>query len=250
MSRAPTTATATTSRSSTATGSTTQSLTRTATLTRLYTYSQTASPLPSVDWLQHGMDARRSFVNSNEAVLTPGTVPGLLLKWRASIFGATIGSPLLVHGVAVAGGATIDLVLSGTEAGTLYALDASSGAIVWSRNLGFTSLACGDLPANSWGIGGTPLVLKAPGVVYVSSQGVLRALRLADGSDVVGFSSPMLFDKTLLHNYGGLAYWDGAVYVAAGGECDNGVYRGSIYRVSATTGQLLSVSASEGTGPL
>ena len=225
------------------------SKTSTRTRTRTSTSSATAasasmspSPPTPIDWLQHGFDSRRSFLNDKESTLTSLTASKLALKWKVPVDGATVGSPLLANGVMISGGTFVDLVISGTEAGTLYALNAATGATVWSKALGSTTVACDDMPASLWGIGGTPLIDRSSGdTVYVASAGKLYALALGSGSAIAGYNTPLLYDQKLLHNYGGISAFGGSIYVAVGGQCDNGAYTGAIYRVHATTGALLGV---------
>ena len=203
---------------------------RTATPTPSTTPSPSATRIPPVDWLQHGNDAARSNTNALETTLTAATVGGLALQWATVVNGATIGQPLLVTAGAASGG---DIVLSGTESGYLYCIAADSGAVLWSTFLGTVVSACADLPFGLFGIGGTPVVDKAAGVVYVASNGSLHALHVSTGLELSSGGWPVtgLYDPTLLHNYGGLALINGTVYIALGGMCDNGNYVGSVASV-------------------
>ena len=76
--------------------------------------------------------------------------------------------PLLVPGLTIAGG-THDVVYVATESNTIYAIDASSGAILLSRNLGTpvpTPLGCSNNGPNV-GINGTPVIDPVAKTLYV-----------------------------------------------------------------------------------
>ena len=79
--------------------------------------------------------------------------------------------PLLVTGLTVAGG-THDVVYVATEGNTIYAIDASSGAVLLSTNLG-TPVPMSQLPGgcnnngNNIGINSTPVIDLASQTLYV-----------------------------------------------------------------------------------
>src|ERR1019366_5818832 len=76
--------------------------------------------------------------------------------------------PLLVPGMTIAGG-THDVVYVATENNTVYAIDASSGAILLQRNLGTpvpTPLGCTNNSQNGW-INSTPVIDPAAKTLYV-----------------------------------------------------------------------------------
>ena len=75
---------------------------------------------------------------------------------KATTMGPTYAQPLFVD----AGGGGKDLVLVATEENQVYALNATSGAVVWQKKLGnnvaTSSLPCGNI--NPLGITGTPVI--------------------------------------------------------------------------------------------
>ena len=98
-----------------------------------------------VDWLRYGFDQQRTGYNPAETTLGTGNVGGLRLLWSASFDSIVETSPVLAAGVAV-NGSPRDLLYAGDEHGNFSAIDANTGAVVWSRNLGFVNTACGDIP--------------------------------------------------------------------------------------------------------
>ena len=114
--------------------------------------------------------------------------------FRAHLSGHIYAQPLYWRG---AGGR--DLLLIATESDTVYALDASSGATVWTRQLGvpvpLADLPCGDI--DPLGITGTPVIDPHRGALYLAAMvrdprsgkaaQELFALSLADGAVLPGW---------------------------------------------------------------
>ena len=91
-----------------------------------------------------------------------------------------------------------------TEANNAYGLNASTGAVLWSRSLGTPvdsgAIGCNDLPSN--GVTGTPVVDATAGteylmsVTYVSGTSgpavySLHALDITSGAERPGFPVPV-----------------------------------------------------------
>ena len=82
-----------------------------------------ASPRPAgPSWLEYRGDLARDG-HPSAATLTTGDARTLGLAWSAHLDGAVDGTPAVVRG----------MVIAGTAAGTLYALDSSSGKTIWSK---------------------------------------------------------------------------------------------------------------------
>jgi outer membrane protein assembly factor BamB len=116
----------------------------------------TATPSPtSADWPMYGHDTRRTNYNQGETVIGPGSVPYLAPRFRTLIGMGDLPSS---SGPIVAGGRVY--VGSSVNTGPNYfCLDAESGAVLWSTDIGHTSFQ------GNVGIGSTGAV--ADGVVYV-----------------------------------------------------------------------------------
>ena len=188
------------------------------------------------DWPTYNHDAARSGVSSDQAAL--GAVQ---LAWTSpELDGRLIYAQPLVIG---------DRVLVATEGNTVASIDASTGIVVWSTNLG-APVPKSDLPGGNIdpsGITGTPVVDVASGTIFVVAflrtgpHHELFAIDLATGTvswhraiDPPGLS-PLVEQQRPA-----LALTGGRVYVCYGGlNGDLGQYKGAI--VSA---------ASDGTGSL
>ncbi len=141
------------------------------------------------DWTQYGYTAAGRRENTQETVLTRKTVPHLVQKWSAPILGSLVSAPAVANGI----------VYLGSNDGHLLALDAKTGARVWSAAI--------SLPIYSYW---SPAV--ADGVVYVAS----------DDSRVYAFDAETgaLRWSTLLVGYkveSPLTVANGLVYAGSGG---------------------------------
>jgi outer membrane protein assembly factor BamB len=92
-----------------------------------------AAPRPGGDWLTFDFDSARSGVNPNETAITPITVGHLHQLWTATLPKPADSTPILLHALALPDGTTRDVLYLTTKAGSLVALDATTGAILWTR---------------------------------------------------------------------------------------------------------------------
>lgn len=163
-----------------------------------------AAVVSAADWSQYRSGPARLGLNTQETVLSPSTVSGLRQAWVTTA-GDLVTEPAVVGGVVYVG--------SADRRG--YALNAATGAIVWTATTGGRVL---DPPA------------VADGVVYVRARdGNAYALDAATGAIVWTASiggSPMF---GLLPDRSSPAVTDGMVYVA-------GPYNGRLYALDAATG--------------
>ncbi len=101
----------------------------------------------------HGDVARSGAVPDGPDPASPA------VAWRATLDGAVYASPVIARG----------LVVAATEGGTLYGLDAATGATVWRTHLA-DPVPAGDLPCGNisptLGVTGTPVYDPATGQVF------------------------------------------------------------------------------------
>ncbi len=192
------------------------------------------------DWPQFHFSNRRVGANPTENVLSPSNVSGLDLDWSHATASSIYSSPAVARGI----------VYVGSQAGTVYALNASTGAMMWSYPTGSSvysspAVANGVVYVGSedgnvhalnastgaflWSHATGAMTLSSPavanGVVYVeSSDGNLYALNASSGA--VMWSSP-----TAGSGLSSPAVANGVVYV--------GSQDGSVYALSASTGTYL-----------
>ncbi len=208
--------------------------------------SPAASPA-TVSWtVYHGDPA-----GSGTGTL-PGPVDTSSPAWTSpELDGQLYGEPL------VSGGR----VFVATENDTVYALSASSGAIIWSRHLATpvpaSSLPCGDI-SPTVGITGTPVIDPSRGEIFVVADEQVNgkpahvlaglstttgAVRMTQNVDPPGAYTPALLQRT------GLALTGGRVVFGYGGnDGDCSTYRGRVLSVSEDGGTpaIFTVDAAPG----
>lgn len=180
------------------------------------------------DWPTYGRAQARTSVAPGPAATT------LAPLWQSGeLDGAVYAEPLVVG----------DNVLVATEANSVYAFDAASGAVRWRRHLGEPvpggALPCGDI--DPVGITGTPVVDAGSGTLYAAGfvapgQYVLWALDIASGA--VRWQraiAPAGFAANFQGQRSALALANGMVYVAFGGrDYDCGTYHGVVVGTPAS----------------
>jgi hypothetical protein len=142
--------------------------------------------------------------------LTAANAKKLHVSWSAKLDGSVFASPVVVRTPA---GRRI--VVAGTEAGTVYALDAGNGRVVWSRSVTRTVGACNG----TYGVSSTPWINERAGVVYVvGASGVLTALGLADGK--VRWRIQVVRRISVEHVWSAVRVFRGMAYIGVASYCD------------------------------
>jgi len=90
------------------------------------------APALATDWLQFGFDPSHSGVNPAEHTLTHANVAQLGLFYSATLPGKVEGAPVLLTNVTTPLGVKDVLYMTATN-GTLIALDAANGTLLWSQ---------------------------------------------------------------------------------------------------------------------
>lgn len=195
-------------------------------------------------------DNLRSGANSAETILNSGNVSNLFQferLFQVNVDGQIYAQPLVLSNVSIGGG-THNVVYVATENDSLYAIDATTGAIYWSQNFvpaGYTPSDDYCDPGNpniSGGIGitGTPVIDTATNTIYfvtstkLSGVGYYQELHAVDAATgVEKFGGPVL----VTGSYGGVAFnaekqlqrpalllVDGHIVVAFGQHCSDTAY--------------------------
>jgi outer membrane protein assembly factor BamB len=165
-------------------------------------------------------------------------------NFRARFQGHVYAQPLYVHGSAQAG-ADAGMLVVATEDNGVHALDARTGATIWTRSLGRnvarSMLPCGNL--SPLGVTGTPVIDEATRSLLldaaIDSSGPhhrVFAVSLKDGSVLPGWPVDVAealrgraptFNARDQNQRGALAVLGGMVYVPFGGHFgDCGTYHG------------------------
>jgi polyvinyl alcohol dehydrogenase (cytochrome) len=174
------------------------------------------APLTAGEWPLYGHDIANSR-DGGTAGPSPTQVLGLRPVWSVkSTDGDFVGTPVEADGlvVAVSGG------------GTVFAIDASTGALRWSRDLGQTANASAAI---------------AGGRVYVplatTSAPAVAALSLADGTPLW---TTVLDSSEGASAFGSPVVWNGAVYMGTSGELGDPdlPLRGAVVALDAASGAV------------
>ncbi len=196
---------------------------------------------------------------------------GLKAKWPVD--GRVNAQPLFAASVPLAGG-THDLVIAATEHDTVYALDASTGTVLWQKSMlspGETtsdSRSCGQVSPEI-GVTATPAIdrsLGANGTVFVVATSKdassnyfqrVHALDLASGAERLGSpvvvqatypgtganstNGSVLFDPAFYNERAALLVAGGVLYTAWGSHCDFAPYTGWLIAFDEATLAMRSV---------
>lgn len=202
------------------------------------TPAPTSSPGSFYDWTTYAGNLQRTGYNPSETTLTTANAANLHKLWSVNFGGPVDAQPVIASNVTV-GSTRRNLVFAGAENGVFKAVDAATGATVWSKQLGsYTNSACTDLPV--WGITGTPAINKAASIVYVADgTDKVHALDLATGSEKSGWPVTV---GTLSqeHIYSALTYnaANGMLYAETAGYCDITPYQGRVVAIDTSTASI------------
>ena len=183
-----------------------------------------------------------------DPAFTPGNAANLVrdLNFDGTIAGNVHAQPLYIEG-----GPNGPMVVVVTASNNVYALNATSGTIIWQRNVGtpVTSGLCGA-PVNPFGIIGTPVVDLASRTLFFNAMidgatkkhfvfslnvdtGVINAGWPVDLNATVSYNG-IPFTSRIENERGALALVNGIAYVPFSGhlgDCD--AYHGWVVGVQA-----------------
>jgi PQQ enzyme repeat len=215
-------------------------------------------------------DNYRTGWNNDETTLTYNNVNagsfGLL--HTISLDDQVDTQPLLVPNVTttrgVKSGSAHDVVYVATESNTVYAVDATSGSVLFQKNLGApvpSPLGCDNNGPNV-GIDGTPVIDRAAGVMYVIAYTLesnvptyrIHELSLSDLSDVtpsviVSASHELTngdtydFQAAYQRQRPGLLEANGNVYAGFGSFCDFSASQSRGWLLGWQAGSLVPLAA-------
>src|SRR5438874_9785703 len=182
-----------------------------------------------------------------DAAFTPSAAANLTrdLGFDGTIVGNVYAQPLYIEG-----GANGAMIIAVTESNNVYALNATTGQVIWNRtNIGppvTSGLTCTNI--NPAGITGTPVVDLASRSLFFDAlidgptkKHFICSLNVDTGATNAGWPvdvnatatyNGMTFESRVQEERGGLALVDGIVYVpysGYSGDCDT--YHGRVFGV-------------------
>jgi outer membrane protein assembly factor BamB len=185
-----------------------------------------------VDWSTYGYSVARTGLNPHERALGPAQARTLGLVWSTDLGGVIEAQPVVAFDVQVPGDEA-DLAYVGTEAGRFVAVDTTTGAVRWSRDLGATHVEdCGATK----GVTSTAVVDRARKSVYVvGGTGFVYDLDLGTGA--IRRSWRITPNPEHEQVWSALTLMRGRLYVPVAGVCDLPPYHGRVVAIDTATGE-------------
>ncbi|MGC1379870.1 MAG: LamG-like jellyroll fold domain-containing protein, partial [Candidatus Baltobacteraceae bacterium] len=218
--------------------------------------SPTPTPASATDWDTFGFDLQRSGYNPNETMVGPNNVGSLQQVWAYNVGSTMVHEPVYAYGINVNGQPTSIIYAGSAYGSTMYAINAGTGATVWSDRVPSSSYQCGK-SSSQFGIGETPAIDRAKNLLYFSDgQNQVHAVDLGTGREAAGWPLAIA-DYTPDHNFmhGGLTYnpADGLLYAVTGSTCDISPWYGRIVAINtggpSIAGEFFTMSGTSTQGP-
>lgn len=204
-----------------------------------------AARQPSQDWPAYLFSATHPSSTSGPATITLSNAGDLTPGWQfqqqpPAVKGQPTGgfsaSPTVADG----------MIFIGSQTGDFYALQESTGQVVWQRTLDYEKTGDNGHCGKTRGIVGTATVAPAPGTgtptVYAVGARYLYALDAATGAQewkaLVGPPGSAGLTGTY-YNYASPTVANGYVYMGISASCSDPFVRGGVQSFSQRTGHLL-----------
>jgi outer membrane protein assembly factor BamB len=198
--------------------------------------SATASRL--LDWPEFGLNPQRSDATEQPTGITAANV-GHLKRIEVKLPGTVDSSPIYLHDVTIAGVQRAAIIVTTTYGKTL-ALDASSGAILWS----FTPHGYSSFAGSAQITTATPIVDPNGQFVYAASpNGEIHKLSLATGKEA-GAAWPVSITKDPTHEKIASALnIDGPYLIATTGGYIGDIppYQGHVVLIERSSGRIAAI---------
>lgn len=219
----------------------------------------------------YGFNPQRTSANRNETQLTVAALMadrlGRDTAFAPSFDGEIYTQPLYMPQLTV-NGAAHDVLFVATQANSVYAVDAATGAELWRTGLGApvprSTQPCGNITGTTGVLGG-PVIDPATNTLYAvaatrtgSSNGfTINALDLVTGMQRSGYPAPIAppavgastWSATAQQERGALAFINGRIYVPFGGlwgDCGN--YHGWVVGIDPANPSSQTAWATPGRG--
>jgi hypothetical protein len=201
--------------------------------------AQPASSTPLLNWPEFGLNPQRSDVSEGATGITSANVSHLR-HTRVRLPGTVDSSPIYLHGVLV-GGATRNVVVVTTTYGKTLAIDAGSGAVLWT----FTPAGYGRWAGSAQLTTTSPVADPARTFVYAASpNGLIHKLALASGSELREGSWPASVTRDATHEKlaAALNLVGGELIATTGGYYgDAPPYQGHVLLIDRSSGHVRAV---------
>ena len=190
-----------------------------------------------IPWISFNKDSQRSGINSNETVITRSTVSNLALKWSHALSNRNDpidSSPVFWPDVILPSGKTTDLLFMLSRQGTLYAIEADTGEIVWKNTITI------DCPTDDCITKSSPALDPRGKFVYSwRVDGTIRRYEVATGDEVIGSGFPVFMTYIPVYEQGSapLNIIGNTLYMTISGDNhDDDWYVGKVVAVDLNSG--------------
>jgi outer membrane protein assembly factor BamB len=195
------------------------------------------------DWPAYLFSARHPSATTGPATITPGNAGSLQAAWTFQEQPPTGTQP--PGGFSASPTVADGMVFIGSQTGDFYALQESTGQVVWQATLDYQDPANNGNCNNARGIVGTATVAPDPQTgnltVYVPGARYLYALDAATGAQkwksLVGPASSATVVGAY-YNYASPTVANGLIYEGVSSSCDKPFVRGGVQAFSQQTGAL------------
>lgn len=132
----------------------------------------------AADWLQWGYDAAHSGNNPDETTITTANVAQLTRRYQATLPSTVDSAPVYAGAINTPAGLR-NLLFVMAKNGTLFAVDAADGSVLWSKNNGSTTTQS------------SPAIDPGRAYVYAyGADGKVHKYAIGDGTEVTGGGWP------------------------------------------------------------
>jgi outer membrane protein assembly factor BamB len=184
-------------------------------------------------WLGYGHDTQLTNRVPSTSI-TATSVSRLRRWWTTRLDGAIVASPLSAR--ARVDRRSTQVVYATTEAGSVYAIAAETGAVLWQRAFGSVKTPqCGVYGFSSTGT----IDVDRRALYEIGAQGELHALDLLTGAELPGWPLRLTDRPDYEYVWGGLQLVGGRIYVPFASYCDETDPQGV-----AADGRLVTVDPS------
>jgi hypothetical protein len=192
-----------------------------------------------VEWPEFGLDPQRYDTTNRPTGITAKNL-GQLSARRVQLPGTVDSSPIYLHQVLV-GGKRRDVIVVTTSYGRTVAIDASSGALLWT----FTPQGYGSWEGSAQITNASPIADPNHRFVYATSpNGLIHKLSISSGTEDTGGAWPVSITRDPSHEKLGSALnIDGPDVVAttSGYIGDIPTYQGHLVLISRSSGAVRGV---------
>ena len=189
-----------------------------------------------VNWPQYLFSPAHTSQNGSATAITPANASSVAAAWTFTPPTAPSG----LHGFNASPTVYDGVVYIGARNGLFYAINESTGAVIWSRSIGYVpSKTCGAQGFTSTATVAPDPTSGKPTVYVYAANGYLYAMDAATGHVV--WRVPVAIPSTSVNDY---YAWssplvaNGNIYVGISSQCDNPLVRGGLSSFSQATGQF------------